>query len=241
MLPDPQAVYGAARLVAYAVRVPAARPAREREYAELLDRYDNDAGFRGLVDQIAAAFDLTVASTGPYGVVLDVAADSPVAFRPDDLHSRIGAEERLQLYLITVGLIAYLYPTNRALEDLGATRYVTVADLHAYLKERCAALRAASPDPVADAPQAQEAWRTFDTLRPATPDGQRRWTTALGRVERVVGEFARHGLLEPDGKAGDEPRYRALERLRLQARNVAADVLYRALVNLPPTVQEPTG
>jgi hypothetical protein len=226
-------VYEAARLVAYAVRVPAARPAREREYAELLDRYDNDAGFRTLVDQVAAAFELVVASTGAYGVVLDVGADSPVAFRLDDLHARMGVEERLQLYLITVGLISYLYPSNQALEDLGATRYLTVADLYAYLKERCAALKSASPDPVADAPQAEEAWRTFDMLKPATPDGQRRWTTALGRVERIVEEFARHGLLEPDGKVGDEPRYRALERLRLQARNVAADMLYRALVSVP--------
>jgi hypothetical protein len=233
MPPDGWEVYEAARLVAYAVRVPAARPAREREYAELLDRYDNDAGFRTLVDQVAAAFELVVASTGAYGVVLDVGADSPVAFRPDDLHARMGVEERLQLYLITVGLISYLYPTNQALEDLGATRYLTVADLYAYLKERCAALKSASPDPVADAPQAEEAWRTFDMLKPATPDGQRRWTTALGRVERIVEEFARHGLLEPDGKVGDEPRYRALERLRLQARNVAADMLYRALVSVP--------
>jgi hypothetical protein len=233
MPPEGREVYEAARLIAYAVRVPAARPAREREYAELLDHYDNDAGFRTLVDQVASAFDLVVASTGPYGVVLDVGPESPVAFRPDDLHARMGVEERLQLYLITVGLIAYLYPTNQALEDLGATRYLTVADLYAYLKERCAALRAASPDPLADAPQAQEAWRTFDMLKPATPDGQRRWTTALGRVERVAEEFARHGRLEPDGKIGNEPRYRTLERLRLQARNVAADVLYRALVNLP--------
>jgi hypothetical protein len=233
MPPEGREVYEAARLVAYAVRVPAARPAREREYAELLDRYDNDAGFRTLVDQVAAAFELVVASTGAYGVVLDVGADSPVAFRPDDLHARMGVEERLQLYLITVGLISYLYPSNQALEDLGATRYLTVADLYAYLKERCAALKSASPDPVADAPQAEEAWRTFDMLKPATPDGQRRWTTALGRVERIVEEFARHGLLEPDGKVGDEPRYRALERLRLQARNVAADMLYRALVSVP--------
>jgi hypothetical protein len=233
MPPEGREVYEAARLVAYAVRVPAARPAREREYAELLDRYDNDAGFRTLVDQVAAAFELVVASTGAYGVVLDVGADSPVAFRLDDLHARMGVEERLQLYLITVGLISYLYPSNQALEDLGATRYLTVADLYAYLKERCAALKSASPDPVADAPQAEEAWRTFDMLKPATPDGQRRWTTALGRVERIVEEFARHGLLEPDGKVGDEPRYRALERLRLQARNVAADMLYRALVSVP--------
>jgi hypothetical protein len=38
MPPEGREVYEAARLVAYAVRVPAARPAREREYAELLDR-----------------------------------------------------------------------------------------------------------------------------------------------------------------------------------------------------------
>jgi hypothetical protein len=240
MPPEGREVYEAARLVAYAVRVPATRPAREREYAELLDRYDNEAGFRMLVDQVAAAFDLMVATTGPYGVVLDVGPESPMAFRPDDLHAGMGVEERLQMYLITVGLVAYLYPTSQALEDLGATRYLTVQDLHDYLKERCAALRAASPDPLADAPQAQEAWRTFDLLKPATNEGQRRWTTALGRVHRVVEELARHGLLEPDGKVGSEPRYRALERLRLQARNVAAEVLYRALISAPAAApQEP--
>ena len=238
MPPEGREVYEAARLVAYAVRVPAARPAKEREYADLLDRYDNDAGFRGLVDEIAAAFDLLVASTGPYGVVLEVAAESPFAFRIDDLHERMDVEQRLSVYLIAVGLIAYLYPTNQALEDLGATRYLTVTDLHDYLKQRCATLRASSPDPVAGAEQVTEAWRAFDLLKPATAQGLRRWTTALGRIERVVGEFARHGLLEPDGQIAGEQRYRALERLRLQARNVAADVLYQALVSLPPDASE---
>jgi hypothetical protein len=100
------------------------------------------------------------------------------------------------------------------------------------LDERAAAAEA-NNDPLADAPELEQAWRAY-TRRPAaaaTKDGRLAADTTRGMVSRALRFLADQGFLVPvsDEQGGT---YRTTPRYQIQVRELAADAAFDDLLAL---------
>lgn len=218
----------AAELIARGL-TPRVRPARDSHYLELLERHRTDPDFRELVAEIASGLGLTVLDAGLSGIVLGPGESSPFALRLADYRKNMSAEERTVHGLIHVAIAAWCYPTAAALLDEDVKR-VSVNAVERYIRQAAERLREESPgdDPDADRPELEKAWRRYLRI-PATRDtgdGRRGARTTAGMVAHALESLADQGLLQHESEA-DGGTYRALDRYRVQVRELAATQAWR--------------
>ncbi|MGW4489317.1 hypothetical protein ACWEOE_36460 [Amycolatopsis sp. NPDC004368] len=234
----------AARLVAFGMR-PKQLPARDVVYGELVRRYGEDNAFKALTHAVAAGLGLMVLEVNQQaGAVLAAVDESIFEIKMDSYARQAKIRERRETEKVIHGLIhlaaaALAYPRP---DDLANDTYigrVSVEQVDAMVREASRILdeRAqqaeANNDPLADAPELEQAWRAY-TRRPAaaaTKDGRMAADTTRGMVSRALRFLADQGFLVPvsDEQGGT---YRTTSRYQIQVRELAADAAFDDLLAL---------
>jgi len=231
----------AARLLAFGMR-PKLVPGRDVVYAELVRRYGEDSAFKQLTHGIAAGMGLMVLEVNAQaGAVLAATDESIFEIKMDSYARQSKIRERRDTEKVLHGLVhlataALGYPRP---DDLANDTYigrVSVEQVDGVVREACRILderAAANTDPLADAPELEQAWRAY-ARRPAaaaTKDGRLAPDTTRGMVTRALRFLAEQGFLVPvSSEQGGT--YRTTPRYQVQVRELAADAAFDELLAL---------
>ncbi|MBB3050728.1 hypothetical protein FHS23_001751 [Prauserella isguenensis] len=231
----------AARLLAFGMR-PKLVPGRDVVYADLVRRYGEDSAFKQLTHSVAAGLGLMVLEVNAQaGAVLAATDESVFEIKMDSYARQSKIRERRDTEKVLHGLIhlataALGYPRP---DDLANDTYigrVSVEQVDGVVREACRILderAATNTDPLADAPELEQAWRAY-ARRPAaaaTKDGRLAPDTTRGMVTRALRFLAEQGFLVPvSSEQGGT--YRTTPRYQVQVRELAADAAFDELLAL---------
>ncbi|WET82167.1 hypothetical protein P3102_13670 [Amycolatopsis sp. QT-25] len=237
-------VEAAARLVSFGMR-PKQLPSRDVVYGDLVRRYGEDRAFKQLTHAVAAGLGLMVLEVNlQAGAVLAATDESVFEIKMDSYARQSKIRERRETEKVLHGLVhlataALGYPRP---DDLANDTYigrVSVEQVDAMVREACrilderAAAAEANNDPLADAPELEQAWRAY-ARRPAaaaTKDGRLSSDTTRGMVARALRFLADQGfLVQVSGEQGGT--YRTTPRYQVQVRELAADAAFDELLAL---------
>ncbi|KFZ78671.1 membrane protein [Amycolatopsis sp. MJM2582] len=237
-------VESAARLVSFGMR-PKQLPSRDVVYGDLVRRYGEDRAFKQLTHAVAAGLGLMVLEVNlQAGAVLAATDESVFEIKMDSYARQSKIRERRETEKVLHGLVhlataALGYPRP---DDLANDTYigrVSVEQVDAMVREACrilderAAQAEANNDPLADAPELEQAWRAY-ARRPAaaaTKDGRLSSDTTRGMVARALRFLADQGfLVQVSGEQGGT--YRTTPRYQVQVRELAADAAFDDLLEL---------
>jgi hypothetical protein len=220
-------------------------PGRDVVYGDLVRRYGEDNAFKQLTNAVAAGLGLMVLEVNlPAGAVLAATDESVFEIKMDSYARQSKIRERRDTEKVLHGLIhlaaaALGFPRP---DDLANDTYIgrvsveqvdgMVREAGRILDERAAAAEANS-DPLADAPELEQAWRAY-ARRPAaaaTKDGRLASDTTRGMVARALRFLAEQGfLVQVGGEQGGT--YRTTPRYQVQVRELAADAAFDELLSL---------
>lgn len=232
----------AARLIGFGMR-PKQLPGRDQDYAELVRRYGEDAGFKECADAVATGLGLLVLHVGQQtGVVLAATEDSVFEIKMDTYARQSKIRERRDVEKVLHGVIhlaaaALAFPRPDDLANDVYTGRVSVDQVDAIVRETCRVLDERSmdgtADPPAELPELERAWRAY-ARRPATAatkDGRLAADTTRGMVSRALRFLAEQGFLV---QTSDEQGgiYRTTPRYQVQVRELAADAAFTDLLEL---------
>lgn len=232
----------AAQLVGFGL-TPRLRPASDPAYTELVERFVADAGFADVVGHVAGGLGLAVLDVGPSGIILAPAPESPFAQRLSDYRANLSVNERLLHGLIHLGIAAYCYPAAASLAD-GDVRVCSVAGVERFLRDAATRLREqhGDVDPDAGAPELEQAWRLYLRRQATreTADGRAGVSTTTAMVRYAMERLSEQGMLmrTSDAEGGT---YRALQRYRVEVRELAATQAYRLLAAASAPAAAGTG
>ncbi|ANN21776.1 hypothetical protein SD37_14925 [Amycolatopsis orientalis] len=220
-------------------------PSRDVVYGDLVRRYGEDSAFKQLTHAVAAGLGLMVLEVNlQAGAVLAATDESVFEIKMDSYARQSKIRERRETEKVLHGLVhlataALGYPRP---DDLANDTYigrVSVEQVDAMVREACRILdeRAAEAetnnDPLADAPELEQAWRAY-ARRPAaaaTKDGRLASDTTRGMVARALRFLADQGfLVQVSGEQGGT--YRTTPRYQVQVRELAADAAFDDLLTL---------
>lgn len=209
----------AARLLMLAMG-PTNTPANNDEYGHLIGRYLSESTFRGMVEDIAEAMDLTVISESPqYGLVLGSEPGGFFAPRLDDFRRGMSVKERTAYGLLHFMLVGYVYPVAERLgeEEDVLSHKIRVSDLVRYTRETCDSLRAAGMLKDVATEEAMEGFNHLLSI-PEQEESARR-ASLRAMIRFVLEKYAKEGLLQETEESG-EIIYRARPQFRIQARRM---------------------
>ncbi len=219
-------VEAAAQLVAFGL-TPGLRPARQPDYAALIERYRTDLAMRQCTDAVARGLALQVLGFTPQGLVLGAGEDGPFAQRLADYRrSQLSVEERMTHGLIHLAIAAWCFPTAHSLaesDDVAGVRF-SVSRVVTYLVGLCDELRQrAELDPELGTPELREAWRTVlqRAETRATADARRSAGSLHGMVAHALEALDKGGLVRSVSD-DDGGTWQALAAYRLHVRELAA-------------------
>ncbi|GAB2770704.1 hypothetical protein JOM49_006695 [Amycolatopsis magusensis] len=234
----------AARLISFGMR-PKQLPARDVVYGDLVRRYGEDSAFKQLTHAVAAGLGLMVLEVSTAaGAVLAATDESVFEIKMDSYARQSKIRERRDTEKVLHGLIhlaaaALGFPRP---DDLANDTYigrVSVEQVDGMVREACrilderAAAAEANNDPLADAPELEQAWRAY-ARRPAaaaTKDGRLAPDTTRGMVARALRFLADQGfLVQVSAEQGGT--YRTTPRYQIQVRELAADLAFEELLAL---------
>ncbi|MFI0798387.1 hypothetical protein [Amycolatopsis lurida] len=220
-------------------------PSRDVVYGDLVRRYGEDRAFKQLTHAVAAGLGLMVLEVNlQAGAVLAATDESVFEIKMDSYARQSKIRERRETEKVLHGLVhlataALGYPRP---DDLANDTYigrVSVEQVDAMVREACrilderAAEAEANNDPLADAPELEQAWRAY-ARRPATAatkDGRLASDTTRGMVARALRFLADQGfLVQVSGEQGGT--YRTTPRYQVQVRELAADAAFDDLLEL---------
>ncbi|RZQ65675.1 hypothetical protein [Amycolatopsis suaedae] len=234
----------AARLISFGLR-PKQIPARDVVYGDLVRRYGEDSAFKQLTNAVAAGLGLMVLEVSSQsGAVLAATDESVFEIKMDSYARQSKIRERRDTEKVLHGLVhlavaALGFPRP---DDLANDTYVgrvNVEQVDAMVREACrilderAAEAEANNDPLADAPELEQAWRAY-ARRPsaaATKDGRLSSDTTRGMVARALRFLAEQGFLV-HMSAEQGGTYRTTHRYQVQVRELAADAAFEELLAL---------
>ncbi|UJW36704.1 hypothetical protein L3Q67_27655 [Saccharothrix sp. AJ9571] len=220
-------------------------PARDVVYGDLVRRYGEDSAFKQLTHAVAAGLGLMVLEVSTAaGAVLAATDESVFEIKMDSYARQSKIRERRDTEKVLHGLIhlaaaALGFPRP---DDLANDTYigrVSVEQVDGMVREACrilderAAAAEANNDPLADAPELEQAWRAY-ARRPAaaaTKDGRLAPDTTRGMVARALRFLADQGFLVQVG-AEQGGTYRTTPRYQIQVRELAADLAFEELLAL---------
>ncbi|MFJ8913864.1 hypothetical protein [Amycolatopsis sp. NPDC102389] len=220
-------------------------PSRDVVYGDLVRRYGEDRAFKQLTHAVAAGLGLMVLEVNlQAGAVLAATDESVFEIKMDSYARQSKIRERRETEKVLHGLVhlataALGYPRP---DDLANDTYigrVSVEQVDAMVREACrilderAAQAEANNDPLADAPELEQAWRAY-ARRPAaaaTKDGRLSSDTTRGMVARALRFLSDQGfLVQVSGEQGGT--YRTTPRYQVQVRELAADAAFDDLLEL---------
>jgi hypothetical protein len=234
----------AARLISFGLR-PKQVPGRDVVYGELVRRYTEDTAFKQLTHAVAAGLGLMVLDVSARaGTVLAATDDSAFEIKMDSYARQSRIRERRDTEKVLHGLIhlataALAYPRPDDLANDSYIGRVSVEQVDGIVREACRVLydRAAkadhNTDPIADAPDLEQAWRAY-SRRPATAatkDGRLAQDTTWGMISRAMRFLADQGFLVHVA-AEQGGTYRTTPRYQVQVRELAADSAFAELLEL---------
>lgn len=226
----------AAQLVGFGLS-PRLRPAGDPAYAALVERFATDTGFADVVEQVAGGLGLAVLDVGASGIVLAPGPESPFAQRLSDYRANLSVNERLLHGLVHLAIAAYCYPTAASLGE-GDVRTCSVAAVERYLRDAATRLRErhGERDPDADTPELEQAWRLYLRRQATrdTADGRVGVSTTSAMVRFALERLAEQGMLTRTSDA-EGGTYQALQRYRVEVRELAAGQAYRVLTAAAPS------
>ena len=199
---------------------PANTPANNDEYGHLTGRYLSESGFRGVVEDIAEAMELTVIAESPqYGIVLGSEPGGFFAPRLDDFRRGMSIKERTAYGLLHFMLVGYVYPSAERLgeEEDTLSHKIRVGDLVRYTRETCDSLKAAGTLKDVATEEAMEGFNHLLSI-PEQEESARR-ASLRAMIRFVLEKYAKEGLLQESDEAG-ETIYRARPQFRIQARRM---------------------
>jgi len=222
--------YAIGRLIAFALK--SARPAREGEYKQLLDRYGYEEDFAGAVDNVLEGLGLqalneTVESLRGGMVLGCLGQNSP--FAPNiESHARgLNREQRMALGIIHLGVMSFFYPQIDQDDDDFRSRAGTPSELGADIRQVCETLRrqrGEDGDPDADPPSdVRLAYEAYLGMPPAPARGGfLTKSSQVGLVNHALMELQRNGFLAIDGGEGLNARFVSLPKYRIYVRRLAS-------------------
>lgn len=229
-------VYLAARLIQWGLR-PRERPAQEKEYMALVDRYLDQPAFRAAVEDMARGLGLAILDIGEYGVALAPVDPSAFAYRPQDFRVGKTVEERLIDGLVQIAIAATVFPRSRDLEEDAALarQPVTIDEIDETLRTICSRLEEAArrtDDPLADEDLAglEEAWRVYQRRLSsiATASGQQSARATRRVIEYGLDRLTEFGcFLRVEHQGG--VHYQPTWRYQVQVKELAASKVYAAV------------
>jgi hypothetical protein len=231
------------RLMAFALDVMASPGSSglAAEYARLVERYMEDAGFRALFDGVLEGAGCQVASADrTVGVVLRTRPDGPWAWpaRSADLPWNGSFEEpsqRAARALVVIGLLAYVAPSAADLDDVLSEADIVlpavgVRELERFIRDFCEQCEAGTPDPAGDA-DTRPLWWHWLQVPGEAPTASRisRGTTSYIVYDVLSFLHDAGWLIELSANRAADKRYRPRRRLIHHYRDLLLDDAFAAL------------
>lgn len=218
-------VESAARLVSFGMR-PKQLPSRDVVYGDLVRRYGEDSAFKQLTHAVAAGLGLMVLEVNlQAGAVLAATDESVFEIKMDSYARQSKIRERRETEKVLHGLVhlataALGYPRP---DDLANDTYigrVSVEQVDAMVREACrilderAAQAEANNDPLADAPELEQAWRPTPGVRrrrrPRTAGWRRTPPAAWSRAPCASSRIRVFSSRSAGNRAGPTAPHRAI-------------------------------
>ena len=218
--------YDIGRLIAFALR--SAKPARDGEYKQLIDRYKYEDAFATAVDSVLEGLGLSVLNETTEGLRAGIVLgcqgyNSP--FAPNiESHARgLNAEQRMALAIIHLAIMTFYYPQLDDEEDDFRSRSGSPSELATDIRQLCETLQTderRDSDPPADV---RLAYESYLSLPPAPARGGfLTRSTQVGLVNHALAELQRNGFLAIEGGDGPNTRYSSLPKYRIYVRRLAS-------------------
>lgn len=223
--------YEIGRLIAFALK--SAKPSRDGEYKQLIDKYIYDDAFKEAADRVLEGLGLKILNDTTHalrtGLVL--ACDGFTSpFAPNiDSHARgLSREQQVALGIIHLAVMTWYYPQLDDDEDDDfRSRAGTPSEIAEDIRQVCETLRETNrnhDDEEAAPSQVRMAWEHFLSLQPApvTRGNYMPKSTQVGLVNFALSELRSNGYLGVDGGEGPNTRYVSLPKYRVYVRRFAA-------------------
>ena len=226
---------------------PNAFPGNEPEYADALQRYADDGGFRDVVVHVALGLGLEIVEANEAGMVLAPSPHSLFRARVADYRSSAGADDRLLEGLIHVGIAATVFPRGEALEEATTRRRppITADEVEEMLRqisERMAVEHVEEPDPTEREAEAGliAAWRVYHR-RSAEDGGRRRVGLAtMSLIRKTLDTLTDSGMFvrrQHQGRVAYQPTF----RYQAQVVEFSANAAFRSVRDLLERTGEVEG
>ncbi len=229
MIDTASIAYNAGRLIAFALR-PKKSPWAEREYAELLQRYDEDSALRIVVDNVLEGMGLRIVNVSNHGLFVRAEENSPFRLYADDYKSDMTSAERILHGIIQVGIAAFSFPKAEVLDqdDEVLPAAVSPQRLAEYLRKFAeveAARFAEQPDRVES--EERRVWR--EVLIPAvtiqTAGGRESTRSLTGMCRQALDYLERQGLMRLVDDTTEGGIYQATTAYRIRLKYQGAHAL----------------
>jgi hypothetical protein len=215
----------AARLVAFAMR-PKLAAGADADYGSLCREYRVDAGFRELVEAVAAGLDLTILAVTDYGLVITPDLGSVFEYRLADFAKRNwDAEKRTLTGLALAGIAASCYPRDEDLEsDITVRR--TILQIESLITEVAQRYSQGGEGLPADVDEpVWQAWSATPQTR-QLQKGRYAADCRLGIIQNLCSVLEEQGFAKSTTTAGT---FQFTDRFRIQIRDCAGHDLLDAL------------
>ena len=219
--------YAVGRLISFALRN--AKPSRDSEYRQLIDRYKYEDGFAAACDQVLEGLGLQILNETTQGMRAGLVLgchgyNSP--FAPNiESHARgLNAEQRMALAIIHLAIMSYYYPQVDEDEDDFRSRSGTPSEMATDIRQVCETLATSADSGEIEPPNdVRLAYEAFLTLPPAPARGGfLTKSTQVGLVNHALSELQRSGFLAVDGGDGPNTRFVSLPGYRIYVRRLAS-------------------
>lgn len=219
------------RLIAFALR-PAALPAGQPEYQQLLRRLLSDGRFQQMTESILRGLGLRMLGVSEaFGLTIAAMPDGVFAVRRDDYGKLRSTTDRLIQGIVHLGIAAWCFP--RA-EDLGegdmvAAPRITVEQLVEYLTQLCdECKRQDSGEESSPAEELRTAWQGVLSLGKYSDSAGAResFATLSGKITHALTFLTEQGLLKRDDR-DNKPAWLARPAFRLHVRELAGHRAWR--------------
>ncbi len=222
--------YPVGRLISFALK--SAKPSREGEYKELLDRFKYDEAFAAAVDGVLEGLGLQVLNENIQslraGMVLGCAGQTS-PFAPNlESHARgLSRDQRMSLGIIHLGIMSYFYPQIDLDDDELRSRSGTPSEISTDIRQICETLhkqgRQEEREEEAPPSDVRLAYEAFLALTPAPAKGGfLTKTTQVGLVNHALMALYRNHFLAVDGGEGVNTRFVSLPKYRIYVRRLAS-------------------